>query len=53
MQFVVFFVCGRAPGLGHALSTKLLDILSDESKPKVKGCNLLTLKGRLVLRYLW
>lgn len=35
VQFVLFFACGRAPGLGHALTTKLVDVLRDDSRPKV------------------
>lgn len=35
VQFVLFFACSRAPGLSYALSTKLVDVLRDDLKPKV------------------
>lgn len=35
VQFVLFFASGRARGLGYALVSKLVGVLSDESRPKV------------------
>lgn len=35
VQFVLFFACSRAPGLSYALSTKLVDVLRDDLKPKL------------------
>lgn len=35
VQFVLFFASGRSPGLGHALTSKLLEVLRDEKRPKV------------------
>ena len=37
VQFVLFFASGRAHGLGYALTSKLIDVLRDDMKPKV-GC---------------
>lgn len=37
MQFVLFFASGRAHGLGHALASKLVDVLRDDTRPKVGG----------------
>lgn len=38
VQFVLFFACGRAPSLGRALVGRLLDVLDDDSRPKVGEC---------------
>ncbi len=35
VQFVLFFASGRSPGLGHALTSKLVEVLKDEKRPKV------------------
>ena len=35
VQFVLFFACSRASGLSYAFSTKLVDVLRDDLKPKV------------------
>lgn len=35
VQFVLFFASGRAHGLGYALTSKLIDVLRDDMKPKV------------------
>eukprot|EP00752_Nemacystus_decipiens_P007776 g6944.t1 len=35
VQFVLFFASGRAHGLGYALTSKLIDVLRDDMKPKL------------------
>lgn len=35
VQFVLFFASGRAHGLGYALTSKLVEVLRDDSRPKV------------------
>ncbi|CAM9260739.1 unnamed protein product [Scytosiphon promiscuus] len=35
VQFVLFFASGRAHGLGYALTSKLVEVLRDDSRPKM------------------
>ncbi|CAM9149975.1 unnamed protein product, partial [Hapterophycus canaliculatus] len=35
VQFVLFFASGRAQGLGHALTSKLVEVLRDDARPKL------------------